>query len=128
MMATTTTDRPLEGKRILILEDDYYSASDEKALLQDAGATVVGPFGSGAQESDIPAAGEVDGAVVDINLGNGPNFDLARTLAAREIPLVSVTVYAPAVIPEELSYAPRVEKPLRQRDLISTLAGLMARS
>jgi len=31
-----TKRQPLEGKRILILEDDFYLASDEEGLLQRA--------------------------------------------------------------------------------------------
>lgn len=32
-----TTEAPLEGKRILVLEDDFYLATDEKGLLERAG-------------------------------------------------------------------------------------------
>lgn len=121
--------RPLEGKRILILEDDFYLASDEKELLQRAGAEVVGPFGSACAERDLLAAGHLDGALVDINLGTGPSFDFARLLAERGVPFIFVTGYDEAVIPEDLSAAPRVEKPIRERDLVaavSRVAGLQA--
>ena len=122
-----TTDRLLEGKRILILEDDFYLASDEKALLERAGATVVGPFGSSCTDEDIDAAGEVDGAVVDINLGRGPNFDLARRLSSRGTPFVFVTGYDAAVVPSELSHVPRIEKPVREGQLITALAEVAGR-
>lgn len=118
------TDRLLEGKRILILEDDFYLASDEKALLERAGATVLGPFGSSCTNEDIDAVGEVDGAVVDINLGQGPNFDFARRLSSRGTPFVFVTGYDAAVVPSELSHVPRIEKPVRERQLITALADL----
>ena len=123
----TTTDRLLEGKRILIIEDDFYLASDEKALLERAGATVVGPFGSRCTDEDIDAAGEVDGAVVDINLGQGPNFDFARRLLGRGTPFVFVTGYDAAVVPSELSHVPRIEKPVRERQLIAALADVAGR-
>ena len=115
----------LDGKRILILEDDYYIAADEKALLEEAGATVVGPFGRACTQSDIDQAGEVDGAVVDINLGLGPTFDFARKLSDRGTPFVFVTGYNAATIPGELQDVPRLEKPIRERELIEVLAGLV---
>jgi DNA-binding response OmpR family regulator len=115
---------PLDGKRILVIEDDFYLASDEKALLERAGATVVGPFRAsrGGQDIDMES---LDAAVVDINLGDGPKFDFAHLLKARNVPFLFVTGYDKAVIPEELSATPRIEKPVREPDLLSALALLV---
>jgi len=121
-----TTEGLLQGKRILVLEDDFYLATDEKALLERAGARVVGPFGIACKERDILSAGEIDGAVVDINLGKGPSFDLSRVLGEQGIPFVFVPGYDEAAIPDELSPVPRLEKPVRERELISTLAKIIA--
>lgn len=117
--------QPLAGKRILVLEDDYYIATDEKALLARAGATVVRPFGRGCTGRDIAQAGEIDGAVVDINLGLGPTFEFARLLADQGTLYVFVTGYNEAAIPDELRAVPRLEKPIRERELITVLAGLL---
>lgn len=119
-----TTDRPLTGKRILVLEDDYYLASDEKAMLERAGATIVGPFGTGYRASDLPLA-QIDGAVVDINLGLGPSFDVALALADGNVPFLFATGYDAGVIPQSLSHVQRIEKPFRERDLIAMVAGLL---
>ena len=96
---TLAAARPLEGKRILVLEDDYYLATDEKALLEAAGATVVGPLGSGFKRSQLPEKGDVDAALVDINLGTGPSFDVARALVERGIQFVFLTGYDAGVVP-----------------------------
>lgn len=116
--------RPLEGKRILVLEDDFYLARDEKMLLEQAGAEVVGPFGSAQQGGGLPGTGRLDGAVVDINLGSGPSFDFARALEEKGVPFVFVTGYDAAVIPDELAHVERVEKPIRDRDFIAAVARL----
>ncbi|PAX07983.1 hypothetical protein [Sphingomonas lenta] len=121
-----TDERPLAGKRILVLEDDFYLASDEKELLERAGASVAGPFGRSCDERDLLDAGPVDAAVVDVNLGTGPDFGLARLLTDRGVPFVFVTGYDEAVIPDELSHAPRLEKPIRERELVAALTGLVA--
>ncbi len=122
-----TETRPLAGKRILVLEDDYYLARDEQALLERAGATVVGPYGRGTESERLASAGTLDGAVVDINLGHGPNFDAARLLESRRVPMVFVTGYDAAVVPDDLAHIPRVEKPVRERDLLAAMAGLLGR-
>lgn len=119
-----TMERPLEGKRILVLEDDYYLASDEKALLERAGASVVGPFGSACAARDILEAGPLDAAVVDINMGGGPRFDFARLLADRDVPFLFVTGYDKAVVPDDFSHAPRLEKPIRERELVAAVTRL----
>lgn len=119
-----TDERPLAGKRILVLEDNFYLASDEKALLEQAGASVAGPFGSACGEGDIAEAGPLDGAVVDINLGGGPDFAFARMLDAQGVPFVFVTGYDQAVVPAEFAHAPRLEKPLRERELIAVMSTL----
>ena len=123
----TTTARPLEGKRILVVEDDFYLATDEKRLLEGAGAIVVGPFGSGSSPRDIGTAGEVDAAIVDVNLGEGPSFDFARMLQSRATPFVFVTGYDAGAIPPELADAPRLEKPIRERQLIAVLQRLVGK-
>ncbi len=72
------SDLPLDGLRILIVEDDYYLATDARAIIEGAGGQVVGPFGTA---EDARSAMETDGAdlaVIDINLGCGPAFDLAH--------------------------------------------------
>lgn len=117
-----TMDRPLEGKRILVLEDDFYLATDETQILQQAGAEVLGPYGSRFDPAQLAGAGTIDAAVVDINLGGGPNFDLARTLLDRGVPFVFVTGYDSTVIPGDLSSAPRMEKPVRDSDLVTAIA------
>lgn len=116
-----TRDGSLAGKRILVLEDDFYLADDEKALLEEAGAEVVGPFGSRTSMTELDKALPVDGALVDINLGNGPSFAFAHSLRERGIPFVFVTGYDAAVIPAELADMPRIEKPVRPRSLVAAL-------
>lgn len=117
-----TRTRALDGKRILVVEDDYYLATDQKALLERQGAEVLGPFGRDNEAQALVAAQRIDAALIDINLGTGPSFDLARVLHGRGIPFVFVTGYDAAQIPADLAEAPRIEKPVRERALIETVA------
>lgn len=120
-----TDPMALRGKRILILEDDFYIAEEEKALLEQAGAEVIGPYGNRWDMAELSSLKTFDAAVVDINLGYGPNFELARKLHAEEVPFLFVTGYDASMVPSDLAAAPRIEKPVRERDFIDALVRLV---
>jgi CheY-like chemotaxis protein len=78
----------LGGKRILVLEDESLIAMVLEDILEDFGCTVVGPA------YDVPA-GEalardeaIDGAILDLHIGNGSSHSVAELLLARRIPFV----------------------------------------
>lgn len=113
---------PLNGLRILVVEDDYYLATDAKTTIQEAGGKVVGPF---ATVGEARAAFDADGAdlaVVDINLGDGPAFDFARHLHSAKLPFLFATGYDQAVVPDDLKTIVRLEKPFRPAELVSAAA------
>lgn len=120
-----TGEPALSGANILVLEDDFYLASDTARALRGAGANVIGPF---AREDDALAALEetpVNAAVVDINLGAGATFVVPHALAACDIPYVFVTGYDHSVIPPPFADAPRLQKPLPFRELVRLLAPVL---
>jgi DNA-binding response OmpR family regulator len=115
-------DRALFGMRILVVEDDYYLATDERQMLQSAGADVVGPFGNAEEACRAVVSEELDCALVDINLGSGPCFAVARELRDRGIPFLFTTGYEATVIPDEFQDVERVEKPTSTRAIVVALS------
>lgn len=113
---------PLVGMRILVVEDDYYLATDELQMLQSAGADVVGPFGNSEDACRAVISDALDCALVDINLGSGPCFAVARELRDRGIPFLFTTGYEATVIPEEFRDVERVEKPTNAGAIVSALS------
>lgn len=116
------TEMPLNGLRILVVEDDYYLATDTQAVIEEAGGKVVGPFGTAAEARAALDADGADLAVIDINLGSGPAFDLARHLHATKLPFLIATGYDQAVVPDDLKTVVRLEKPFRAAELVSAAA------
>lgn len=115
----------LGGHRVLVVEDEYYIASETAHALQGAGAEVAGPCASEhAARSELESR-RPDAAIVDINLGRGPSFDLAETLKARGIPFVFVTGYDQEVIPLEFVGVERLQKPVQLRQMIEAVARLV---
>lgn len=107
---------------ILVVEDDYYLASDIARALSGAGAEVLGPCATEdaarAEIADTPPTA----AVLDINLGGGRSFDLAGDLKRDGVPFVFITGYDQEVIPERFADVARLQKPVEFRHVIGALA------
>lgn len=115
---------PLEGLRILVVEDDLLVAEVLSDMLTDAGAEVVGPFGWVDEAVEAVKAGNqiLDSAVLDINLHGDKSYPIADALKARNVPFVFVTGYAGETIPDRYRDFPRCGKPFDQSRLIALLA------
>jgi DNA-binding NarL/FixJ family response regulator len=105
-------DQTLLGRRILVVEDDYMLADELDEALQGAGAIVLGP----AQDPDsamalLAAEPEIDAAVVDINLGDGPSYVVADELLRRGVPFAFTTGYDHDALPDRYQHLPRCTKP-----------------
>ena len=124
----TTANGPLEGRRILVVEDDYMVAEILVALLKDAGADVVGPIGwlDEALACVIADKAEFDSAVLDINLHGRMSYPVADALVARAINFVFATGYGAAEIDRAYRDHPRCEKPFNQKKLIAALKAVGA--
>jgi PAS domain S-box-containing protein len=118
----------LENLRVLLVEDDYYLAGDAERALRGAGALVEGPYPSQSQAEDALARQRPDCAMIDINLGSGPSFELAKRLRLHQVPFVFLTGYDQDVIPLEFSDVTCLHKPIEFGDLVQSIAELMQRA
>jgi CheY-like chemotaxis protein len=69
---------PLESQRILVVEDDPFIALDLQSILEDAGATVVGPAREVSEAISFIEGSKVSSAVLDYRLQVGETLPLAR--------------------------------------------------
>ena len=120
-----TDDRRLAARRVLVVEDDFYLAMDTEDWLRRAGADVLGPVPDERGAADLLKVGGVDCAVLDINLGRGPSFEIAAWLQKAQIPFVLATGYDAAAVPRAFGDVPRLEKPFREDDLIAAVQRLV---
>ena len=118
------TEMPLDGLRILLVEYDFYLATDAAMAIEGAGGKVIGPFATAEDARDALDANVADLAIIDINLGSGPTFDLARHLKMVGLPFLIATGYDRDVLPDDLKKVVRLEKPFRTHELISAAAGV----
>lgn len=116
------SDEPdLSGQRVLVLEDDYYLASDASAALRGAGAVIVGPYSSERDAAKAAAENVITAAVLDINTDEGPSFKLARLLQERHVPFVFLTGYNAEIIPADLGAVERLQKPVHLRQIVASI-------
>jgi PAS domain S-box-containing protein len=118
----------LGNLRVLVVEDDFYLAGDAERALRGAGALVQGPYPSQSQAEDALARQRPDCAMIDINLGSGPSFELAKQLRQHRVPFVFLTGYDGDVIPAEFSDVTCLHKPIEFGDMIESIATLMQRA
>jgi len=114
----------LSGRRILIMEDEYLLADDLRRALQTLGVETVGPFPT-LQKAENAASQDLDCAILDLNLQGELTFGMARRLEARGVPVVFVSGYDGAAIPEEFRETPRHAKPVDMDALLRRLEAMI---
>jgi CheY-like chemotaxis protein len=119
------TPGALDGRRILLVEDEYFQALDAKRWLEDAGAEVIGPVGTPQSIEECLNADAFDAAIVDINLGSGADYRVADELSERHVPMVFLTGYDRAQIPSKHADVPCLTKPAKVGEVISTMERLL---
>lgn len=83
----------LEGKRILIVDDEYMIALMAEQMVRDIGATPVGPASTLGEALGFAKTGGFDAALLDVNLNGVQSEEVARELKRQNIPFVIVTGY-----------------------------------
>jgi len=125
MPAERAKARPLEGRNILIVEDEAPIAIDLAGAVSQAGGVVVGPAASVATSFSLMADHKLDGALLDIRLRDETSFPLADVLAVLDIPFVFVSGLSSALMPYPHRDRPLFDKPYETRRVINTLARLL---
>lgn len=78
----------MQGKRILVVEDEALLALDLRFAFEEMGAAVVGPCARLATALAAAAGGGIDGAVLDVDLAGETVFPLADMLRRAEVPFL----------------------------------------
>jgi PAS domain S-box-containing protein len=113
--------RGLEGKRILVIEDEPLVTMDIESCLTAAGCEVLGPAGTIEQAKQLIAEAGYDAALVDVNLKGRPVDELAATLTQQNCPFAFVTGYGRDALPQGFREAVVLGKPFSQDQLLATV-------
>lgn len=116
----------LNGRRVLIVEDESLVAMLLETILEDMGCTPVGPASSVdeglAMATDAP---DLDAALLDVNVAGRQVFPVAAALKARGVPFVFSTGYGEGGLPEEWRGQATVQKPFTEAAIRQALMAAM---
>jgi CheY-like chemotaxis protein len=89
----------LNGFRVLVVEDEALVSMVVEDMLTGFGCKVVGPAASVDEALALLEAAQIDGALVDVNLGGERlGFRVADALAARAIPFAFASGYGKSIL------------------------------
>ena len=118
--------RALQGRRVLVIEDESLVAMLLETILDDMGCAVVGP------ESNIDdgllavtTEGALDAALLDVNVAGREVFPVAEALRARGVPFVFSTGYGEAGLPDHWRGHPTIQKPFTESAIRDALMRAM---
>ena len=115
------TGRPLAGRAVMVVEDQYLIAEDMCLLVEALGGTVIGPVSRVAAALATLDARRPDLALLDVNLEGERVYAVATALRDSGIPFIFTTGYDASVIDPRFSDTPHLEKPIAEAALTGVL-------
>ncbi len=125
MIQGRVTMPSLAGKNILVVEDEYFIASDLKRAIGAASATVIGPVSTLDGGLAAAASDAIDAAVLDVNLSGALSYPIADRLTERNVPFVFVTGYDGWAMPATYRDVLRLAKPFPPGAVLRALERLV---
>ena len=117
----------LDGRAVLVIEDDIIVGLELAQMLEDMGARVIGPIPNLIGAQAAISAGGFDIAILDVNIGGQYVFGIAEDLESRHVPVLFATAYAAddKLFPASTQNIPRVPKPVHPMALLGALRRVM---
>lgn len=108
--------RALDGKRILVVEDESLVAMLLETIIEDLDARAIGAFATVEEAlAAVEAEGPLDAALLDVNLAGREVFPVAEALKARGVPVVFSTGYGEGGLSEAWRGSPVLQKPFTEQ-------------
>jgi CRP-like cAMP-binding protein len=122
---TTSNAHAGRPPAILVVEDNYMTASVVCDIVRDCGFAVAGAVSRLSKGIEFLAEHEVNGALIDINLDGTLAFPLCADLQRRGVPYWFLTACQPSIIPAAFRQAPMLAKPVDPIQVRSALESLL---
>jgi CheY-like chemotaxis protein len=112
----------LNGRHILIIEDEHIVAESMCRMLRAWGSSIVGPAATVDEAlAVLRSTSQIDGAMLDINLRGVRAYLVADELIARRIPFVFATGYSDPIIPDRYGHIGVLQKPFGPDEIARAL-------
>lgn len=118
----------LQGKRILIVEDEFVVGELLRTCVEREGGVAIGPALTEQIAIDLLSREQPHAALLDVSLIDGSSVQLAGYLEARAVPYAILTGYSVEALPLELKRAPYLGKPVAPGPLVEMMEQLVSSS
>jgi len=116
----------LDQARVMIVEDDVFTAADMALTVEQADGVVVGPVATVAEALAILSEVEIDAAILDCNLLDRDITPVAVRLRSTQIPVVICSALGmPRELAELCPDIPTIIKAARAAEVVSRLAAII---
>ena len=113
----------VDGRRVLVVEDDFFVALETSDLLKEVGCEIVGPASNLGTALQLAHSERLDAAVLDIGIRGEMIWPVAEELVRRKVPIIFLSAYSHAsMFPKNLAGVPRLQKPLEADRLLVCLS------
>ena len=121
--------RPFEGLRILVAEDNLPAALELEQALVDLGCAPFGPVAQVHEAMGLARRGNLDAALLDVDLRGEQVFAVAEELERQGVPVIFASGYGQdEVFPAPFARHPRLCKPYGESDLRRVLEDVTRRA
>ncbi len=104
----------LNGRRVMVVEDESLVAMLLETILEDMGCTPVGPAATVDEGLAMAESEALDAALLDVNVAGRQIFPVAEALKARGVPFVFSTGYGEGGLPDEWRGQTTLQKPFTE--------------
>ncbi|MDB5469448.1 MAG: response regulator [Caulobacter sp.] len=125
--AIASSDMPLFGRTVLIVEDEMLVLMDAEDMLFELGCRSVVMAASVAEALSLVRTERLDAALLDVNLNGDRSFAIADALASNGIPFAFATGYGAHGLRVADGDRPVLTKPYRIGDLARAMSSLLGR-
>jgi CheY-like chemotaxis protein len=110
--------------RVLVVEDEVMIRMLLEDMLAELGYVIASSAGRLEEALAFARDGDVDVAILDVNLNGDLVFPVAEVLAGRQVPFAFSTGYGDGGIPDAYRDRPILQKPFQMEGLEQTLLQL----
>ncbi|MGO9174270.1 MAG: response regulator [Rhodomicrobium sp.] len=118
---------PLNGHRILLVEDEVLIALEVKSIVREAHGEIIAHAPSLPRAMKLADTPNLSLAILDFWLGSKDSLPVAAKLRAAGVPFIFHTASNVPVLSEIWPRVPIVPKPATSGRLVSTLVSLVAK-
>jgi two-component SAPR family response regulator len=114
----------LDGKRVLVVEDEFFVALELELMIRDLGGAVAGPAAHLGAARAVMLQDKINCAILDVKLDGNTSLPLADELMASGVPVILISGYGSNQLPSRFANTPKLGKPVSVDELARVLKGI----